>query len=246
DKRVRIAPQDYGIVLGHLAVRLSQSAGVSPPPGDLPPSPLDKSNLDDLAERLWAARGESLVLCDSQDVATQRLVNFVNETLGNYGETLDIQRPSLQRQGNDGDVLHLIDDLKAGKIAALFVAGTDLTHNLPGREGMAEAIGKVPLVVSISERVDDFASLAHFVCPDHHPLESWMDAEPIRGLVTLAQPTLQPLGQTRSILESFARWSGRDNSAYDILRTSWRENVLPQVTTSEPFQQFWDQAVREG
>ena len=43
-----------------------------------------------------------------------------------------------------------------------------------------------------------------------------MDAEPISGIVCLAQPTLEPLGDTRSVVESFARWSGRQESAYDI------------------------------
>ena len=99
--------------------------------------------------------------------------------LDNYGKTVDIRQPkpstTRQRRGRGATV----DDLNAGKVSALIVAGTDLTHNLPDREKLVNAIANVPLVVSFAERVDDFASLAHFVCPDHHPLESWMDAEPV-------------------------------------------------------------------
>ena len=101
----------------------------------------------------------------------------------------------------------MIDELKRGKIAALLVTGTDLSHNLPDRIAFADAVEKVPLVISFAEREDDFASLAVFVCPDHHPLETWSDAEPVNGLVSIAQPTLRPLGNTRSILESLAVWS---------------------------------------
>ena len=120
--------------------------------------PISDADLTALVDRLWNARGSSLVLCDSQDVSVQILVNAVNHLLENYGKTVDIARPSRQRQGNDADVLTLLEELTAGTVSALFVAGTDLTHNLPMSEALTEAISRVRLVVSFSERSDDFAS----------------------------------------------------------------------------------------
>lgn len=245
DKRYRLAPEDYGVVLSHLASQVSELSGQSPPPGSQGRSPLDESELAALAERLWAARGECLILCDSQDVSVQLLVNFLNHTLGNYGHTLDILRPSRQKQGNDRDLLELVEELKAGKVSALFVAGTDLTHNLPGRAALAKAIGDVELVVSFAEREDDFTSLADFVCPEPHPLEAWMDAEPVNGLASLSQPTLAPLGETRPLVESLARWSGRAESAYEILRTHWKSVMLSRVP-SQAFESWWDTVVHDG
>ena len=87
-------------------------------------------------------------MCDSQEVDVQVLVNFINHRLGNYGKTVDLERPSQQRQADDGSVLQLIEELKSGQVAALFMAGIDLTQNLPDRETLAEAVGKVPLTVS--------------------------------------------------------------------------------------------------
>ena len=245
DRRHRLSPAEFGNVLSHLAAKLSKLAEKEAPSGSLGESPIDEHDIEELAKRLWHARGASVVLCDSQDVSVQVLVNFINHLLDNYGKTVDLERPSRQRQGNDADVLELVEELKAGKVAALFVADNDLTHNLPDREAIAAGIAEAKLVVSFAEREDDFGALAHFVCPDHHPLESWMDAEPVTGLVSLSQPTLQPLGGTRSILESLARWTGKADSAYDILRANWRENVLPRVD-SQPFQTFWDKAVHDG
>lgn len=245
DRRFRLAPEEYGVVLSQLANRLAKLAGQPPLPGMPGTAPLSDADLADISHRLWEARGESVVLCDSQDIAVQMLVNSMNQTLGNYGKTLDIARPSSQRQGNDRDMIQLVEELKAGQVSALFVAGTDLTHHLPDRETLASAIGKVPLVVSFSEREDDFATLAHFVCPDHHPLESWGDAEPVSGLISLSQPTIAPLGETRSILESLARWSGRSESAYEILRASWKAKVMPR-TTEQSFDSFWDKSLHDG
>ena len=247
DRRYRVAPDEYGAILNQLYVQLSERSGESPVRQGLTNSPIPDAELSDLVDRLWNARGKSVILCDSQDVAVQVVVNAINHLLGNYGRTLDIARPSRQRHSNDRHVLELIDDLHAGRVAALFVAGTDLTYNLPEHDRLAEAIGKVQLVVSLAEREDDFASMAQFVCPDQHPLESWLDAEPISGVVSLSQPLLQPLGDTRSILESLARWSGSNDSAYDILRTSWEKNIFPRAADGGPaFREFWDRAVHDG
>ena len=245
DRRIRLAPDEYGAALSHLYVLIAELAGQAVPKTDLGEPPLPLDDLAALADSLWGARGQSLIVCDSQQVTEQVLVNAINQMLGNYGETIDVSRPSLQRQGQDQDILKLIDELEGGRVSALFVAGTDLTHNLPEREKLRKAIKNVPLTVSLSERVDDFSSLAGFVCPDHHPFESWSDMEAVSGIVSLSQPLLRPLGQTRAILESLARWSGRKDSAYDILRESWKANVLPRSQATS-FREFWDQSVHDG
>ena len=246
DRRYRLAPPEYAGVLSQLARDIGQRAKRNPPTEQAGTTHISAADLKKLAERLWDARGQCLVVCDSQDIAVQRLVNYLNDALGNYGKTLDIEHPSRQRQGNDADVAKLLEDLDAGNVAALFVAGTDFTHNLPNREILRESLGRVSLLVSLAERVDDFASLAHYVCPDHHPLESWMDTEAVSGVISLSQPTIHPLGKTRSILESLNRWSGSNETAYDLVRSYWREKILPRAKTQRPFQQFWDQAVHDG
>ncbi len=129
--------------------------------------------------------------------------------LGNYGKTIDIEQPSRQRQGNDAEVAQLLDDLKAGKVSALFVAGTDLTHNLPDREELAKAIAKCRWWLALPNELTISRRSLILCVPIITRSKSWMDAEPVSGLVSLSQPTLQPLGQTRSILESLNRWMGQ-------------------------------------
>ena len=246
DRRYRLAPPEYASVLAALALDIGPRAGLAPPAGKLLARPLADRHLSQLGERLWKARGESLVVSDSQEIAVQALINYLNHALGNYGKTVDVEQPSHQRQGDDAAVAQLIDDLQAGKVSALLVAETDFTHNLPRREALAQALGKVPLVVGFAERENDFTTFAHFVCPTPHPLESWIDAEPVSGIVSLSQPTLQPLGQTRSILESLHRWMGSQDSAYDTIKAYWRRAIHPRARTAQPFQAFWDQAVHDG
>lgn len=249
DRRYAIHPSQQGPLVGRLAEIIATLAGK--PLAEKPAANVDgkfDQVLADLAERLWKERGKCLVICDSQDVGVQRYVNFINHLLGNYGATLDIERPSRQRRANDREVEQLVEDLSAGRVGALLVADIDLLHALAHRTGLADAVDRVPLTVSFGPRRDEFNTHAKYVCPDHHPLESWSDAEPVSGLISLGQPTLKPLGNTRAMLESLAIWMGQPTTLVAALQTHWKDTVFPRrpSSASASFADFWDDALRSG
>jgi Fe-S-cluster-containing dehydrogenase component/anaerobic selenocysteine-containing dehydrogenase len=246
DQRIVIEPGDEGLILSHLASKVAKLAKQTPPNASLEDSPVADDMLSAIADRLWHAKGKSAILSGSQDVEVQVIVNYLNHLLASEGSTINLRQPSFQAQGNDRDVAQLIDEITAGKVAALFVAGTDLTHNLPNREKLAAAMGDIPLVVSFADREDDFSQLATHVCPDHHGLESWSDAEPVSGTVSLCQPALRPLTGSRSILESLAVWSDKPASALEIVKKSWRERIYSRAKNAAEFDRFWNSTLRQG
>jgi molybdopterin-containing oxidoreductase family iron-sulfur binding subunit len=187
----------------------------------------DRPAGDEVAQRLLRSRGRSLVVCGVNDVDAQLLVNHLNHLLGNYGNTLDIERPSRQRQGNDRELAKLLGEIRAGRVGALFFDGVNPMAELPE----PPELGRVGLVVSLAGSLDETAERAHYVCPDHHYLESWSDAEPIAGLISLTQPTIRPLGDTRAAIESLGVWSGEPARAYDLLRQKYADNWESSVKT---------------
>jgi molybdopterin-containing oxidoreductase family iron-sulfur binding subunit len=166
--------------------------------------------------------------------------------LGNYGTTVDTSQPSYQRDGNDGELEVLLQELHEGKVAALFIHQSNPVHDLPLGERIAKDLQRVSLVVSLAPRLDETARLAHFVCPDHHYLESWSDAEPVNGSVSLIQPVIAPLGKTRSLFESLAAWLRKPRPAYDLLREYWEKEVFPRHIEKVSFQNFWDRTLHDG
>jgi molybdopterin-containing oxidoreductase family iron-sulfur binding subunit len=247
DHRVAIGPGEAGPLLSHLAARLTPKARAAWAAPDLPECRVSPELLDQLAESLWRSRGRSLVLCGSQDIAAQVLCNFLNHLLGNYGATLDLERPSYQYAGSDRDLKALLDELHGGRVAALILVQTNPLQDLPGAEGLAEDLRhRVPLLVSCSERMDETTALAQYVCPVPHYLETWSDAELVEGAVNLSQPAIQPLGDTRSLVETLAAWLGRPKTAYDLTRETWEAQVYPRRLAQNAFQPFWDSAVQAG
>jgi MoCo/4Fe-4S cofactor protein with predicted Tat translocation signal len=246
DRRIRIAPRELSDAMAHLAAQLAKLSG-TPFPGAITGSATDLGALlDDLARRLWEARGRSLVICGSQEVNLQLLANFMNHVLGNYGATLDLDRAAQQRAGDDRALQGLLEELRQGRVAAIFLYGINPVFELPNGSEFTTFLQKTPLVVSLADRLDETSSLARFLCPDHHPLESWGDAEPVRGVISLFQPAIHPLGNTRAALESLAAWSGRPQPAYDAFRGFWKDKVFPRQDREKDFGEFWDRSVETG
>ena len=245
DQRHTVAPSEVATTLALLAERIAARAGASFSAAGLETS-VSAKTLDDAAGRLWSARGRSLVVSGSQDIAVQTLVNFINHALGNYGSTIDVTAPSAQKQGNDRELAALIEELRSGKVRALFVYGANPVFELPQGNALADAIERVSLVVSFAQRADETATIAGYNCPDHDYLESWSDAEPIAGTVGVIQPTIRPVFNTRSVLESLAAWSGQPKPMYDIVRDNWRRSIFSRQKTEPNFNAFWEHSVQDG
>ncbi len=99
-------------------------------------------------------------------------------------------------------VMELITRMKAGEIDLLLVHGANPLFELPSAAGFAEAIQRVPFVVSFSAFVDETAVWADLILPDHTYLESWGCQVPSPGadrpVVSSQQPVVRPLYDTRA------------------------------------------------
>jgi len=91
----------------------------------------------------------------------------------------------------------------------------------------AEAMKKVPLKVSFSGIMDETAALCDYVCPDHHYLESWNDAEPKKNQFSLAQPTIAPIYNTRSAQETLIKWNGNNSDYHTFIQATWETLLFP-------------------
>ncbi len=195
-----------------------------------------------IAQRLRDARGRGLVVCGLQDVAAQALVNGINEALGNYGATIETDRASRQRRGDDRALENLLAELRGGAVDVLIVAGANPAFDLPG----GEAVAKAKLLIVHAQRMDETAAKAQAVCAAPDVLESWGDVEPVEGTACIVQPCLQPLFQTRPLVETLAAWSGKPGVALDLIRDQWRQEIFPKAKSNLAFEEFWERSLQDG
>ena len=151
-------PDALGAIAGRLAVELAGRAGRKLEAAT-PAGPIDDAKLKALADRLWHSRGKSLVVCDSQDVPTQIVCNFINDLLQGYGQTLEIAPASQQRSADDGPLAELLEQLKAGQVGVLVIAGVNPVYDLPSGPQIGEWLrgDKAPFVVRLGQHADETA-----------------------------------------------------------------------------------------
>ena len=92
----------------------------------------------------------------------------------------------------------VVERMRAGQVPIAFVRGVNPAHVLPKSLNFAEAFAKVPFKVSFSSYPDETTELCDVIVPDLHSLESWGDAEPLKGVIGLQQPVMDPVFPTNS------------------------------------------------
>jgi Fe-S-cluster-containing dehydrogenase component/anaerobic selenocysteine-containing dehydrogenase len=134
-----------------------------------------------------------------EGVALAAVIAATNHLLGSSGRTVRTGLTDTEEAPAGAAALEaLLEEARQGKVTALLLAHADLAA-LPGA---AQALRNIPLVVSLGERDDASARLAHFLLPDHHALESFGDLTPRKGLLQLQQATLAPLWETRAAAQT--------------------------------------------
>ncbi len=251
DKRIAIKPSEMGSAVLSLYNKIASKAGEPTYNG----SDLGKADesIKEAADELWRNKGNALVVSGSNDKNVQILVNQINQLLGSYGVTIDTTTPSNLQQGNDAEVKELIDDMNNGKVDGLILYNVNPVYTLGKAQADAFKTGcaKVSLKVTFTDREDETASIDGFiVAPDNHYLESWNDAEPKKGHVSLSQPTINPLFSTRAAQESLMIWAGIENKSYhDYIQDHWKKNFFHEGKTKEKhlmFEDFWNKSLQDG
>lgn len=197
-----------------------------------------KAGIEKAAKALTDNKGAALVVCGSNDVNTQILVNAINEAIGAGGKTIDWSTPVNIRQGIDADFVQLVDDMNAGSVNTLLVYGANPAYSWFAADKFVAGLKKVKTTVSFSSKMDETAELCKYVIPDNHYLESWGDAEAKAGYYSFIQPTIFPLFKTRQWQDSLLKWSGSSMDYLAFLKGFWASK-LGGVSG-------WDKALQDG
>ncbi|RYD92011.1 MAG: molybdopterin oxidoreductase, partial [Sphingobacteriales bacterium] len=179
------------------------------------------------AKELVAAKGKALVVCGSNSVAKQALVNAINSLLGSYGTTIDLDNPTNQYKGNDAEFVAFIEEAKRGQVGAVIFLDANPVYDYFNSKDIKAALDQIKLKISFSDRGDETAAACNVVAPNHHYLESWGDDSAISGFYTVIQPTINPVYNTRQAEQSLLAWSENPvQDYYTYVRNNWSNNLL--------------------
>jgi MoCo/4Fe-4S cofactor protein with predicted Tat translocation signal len=224
DERFTHRPSETGAVAVALLAALSGNATNS----SITDEKL-KKGIEKCANDLKAHAGKGLVVCGSNDVNVQLVINAINSAIGAYGSTIDWSTPVYYRQGIDKDFNDLVTQMDAGQIGALLVYSANPAYDYFDAEKFKSAIKKVKLTISFNEKLDETSELCNYLVPNHHYLESWGDAEPKAGYLSFMQPTIYPLFKTRYLQSSLLKWSGNNTDYETYFKNYWEGKIGTQA-----------------
>lgn len=219
----------------------------------------------------FATSSPSLAIGDSgNSVASLVAINCLNYLGGNIGEAGGIlfNAPPVFSHENAppmatmSGIQAFAEDLAAEDTEVLLLHNTNPLFNLPDSVGLAEAIRKVPTVISMASFIDETSVLADIILPTDTYLEAWGDDQPEPGagfpVASITQPVVQRVFDTRSagdIILALARQIGGElptampwTTMQDYLKDRWRGlYAAKQHDGSDAgFEQFWHDVLKSG
>jgi molybdopterin-containing oxidoreductase family iron-sulfur binding subunit len=247
DNRIQIRPSEMGAAIAALYAEISGNGG-GPKLNDKAAAALKK-----VARELQAARGKSIVVSGSNNVAEQVIVNKINEMLGNLNNTIDFNGATFTRQGDERNVEKLIGEMNGGQVSTIIVWDANPAWELPNAEAFKAAFAKVGTRISLNSNLDETTLLCTHAAPAHHYLESWGDAQPKAGRYSLIQPTIAPLFATRQAGHSLLVWAesaNLNNNAeqpyYEYLKANWQNNIGAGQSKYLSQEAFWEMSLHDG
>ena len=207
-----------------------------------------------LALDLLGARGRSAIIVgERQPPAVHALALAVNQALDNISAP-DAPRPLVcpgpDRTAGTGPLLRplaeLAADVRAGRVKTLLALGGNPVFTAPADLDFAGLLGKVPETIHVGLHVDETAALCSWHLPRSHFLEAWGDWRAKDGTVSIQQPLIAPLFDTRSELEVIAPLAGlKDRRGYELVRAHWARTLRGRPQ-SQPFDRLWRRWLHDG
>ena len=198
------------------------------------------------AKDLKQHRGSSLVVAgERQPPEVHALAHFMNQALGNVGQTLVYVDPiEANPVDQTASLKELVAEMDAGKVELLAIVGGNPVYNAPADLRFVDKLSRVGLKIHLGMYNDDTSDECEWHVPEAHPLETWSDARAYDGTISIIQPLIAPLYNGRSAHEFLAAFTQQpEQSSYDVVRGYWR---LQFKGNPQDFESTWRKWLHDG
>jgi molybdopterin-containing oxidoreductase family iron-sulfur binding subunit len=210
--------------------------------------------VESLINDLLKNQGSSIVYAGSKlPESTHIAVNLLNEVLGNtklYSQ--ESSRVDLMPLSTKSEIEILVSNMQAGKVGVVIHFDVNPVYHLANDYGYADALAKVPMVVSIVEMLNESSDYSNYNLAINHAYESWGDYKTRMGFYSLQQPVIAPLYNTRQKEAVLLTWIRGTKDAYndkiyhEFIMANWEKSVYPVLNTKLDFRTFWFTALHDG
>jgi Fe-S-cluster-containing dehydrogenase component len=205
-----------------------------------------------LAADLAQARKSALILAGPGLPAEAHIAcHLLNSMLESEGNTIESDSEShIPGVLSNTGLQELLQEAADGKFSAGIFWGANPAYAFPDTSLWQIAVKKIPESFRIGLYEDETAGDCDWRLPEHHWLESWGDFESAPDYVSLRQPTIGPLHNTRQgedILLSCMRGMNLPVAAnyHEYIKNRWKTQMYPSGSPVA-FEEYWNAALHNG
>ncbi len=233
DNRLALRSSDIGAFAAAVAAKVGVIGATG---GAFADHPYATAIADDLRR---AGSAAVVVAGETQPASVHALCAAVNSYLGAVGETVELLET--QPVEDTATLQSLVQDMKEGNVDALILLGVNPVYDAPAELDFAAAMKSVRETIHLGHHVDETARVARWHIPRSHYLEAWGDGRAFDGTLSVIQPLIAPLYESRSDIELIALLAtGENTPGYDLVREQWRGFV------SGDFEKSWRKVLHDG
>ncbi|MEZ5394533.1 MAG: hypothetical protein R2724_17100 [Bryobacterales bacterium] len=141
------------------------------------------------------------------------------------------------------DLKALVAEMESGAVETLVILDSNPVYNAPADVSFTGALEKVPFRVHLASHHDETGELCHWQLPLSNFLETWGDIRAVDGTLTIQQPLIEPIFQSKSELELIGLMLGDERSAYEVLREAYAQSW---ALSGDAFEASWRKAIHDG
>jgi len=193
------------------------------------------------AKDLFDGRGESIIIGGSSlSKEFHQLIALINY---NLKAPIDYYPLNMSQVSSVKNFESLCKDMKNGKINNLIILGANPVYDSPVDFDFAESLKKVKNSVHLTNIIDETSKLCSWNIAMNHYFECWGDAMTYDGHVSIVQPQIMPLFDSKSIIQVLSPIvHSKEQSAYDTVKNVWKSNIIK----SGNFEREWDKVLHDG
>lgn len=238
DHRLNIPQHEMESILAELSYELKK-LGLS-----VDASKVKSSNnlwIKAVAEDLMSNRGDSIILGGSQlSPEFHQLIALLNNQLN---APVDYYPLSLSQVSSLADFKSLCDDIKNNKIKNLIILGANPVYDSPADFNFGDLLKNVPNSVHLTNILDETSKLCSWNIAMTHYFECWGDAMSYDGFVSIVQPQIMPLFDSKSAIQVLTPLVySKELSSYDTVKNVWKSDIVK----SGNFEREWEKVLHDG
>jgi Fe-S-cluster-containing dehydrogenase component len=193
------------------------------------------------AKDLFDGRGESIIIGGSSlSKEFHQLIALINY---NLKAPIDYYPLNMSQVSSVKNFESLCKDMKDGKINNLIILGANPVYDSPVDFDFAESLKKVKNSVHLTNIIDETSKLCSWNIAMNHYFECWGDAMTYDGHVSIVQPQIMPLFDSKSIIQVLSPIvHSKEESAYDTVKNVWKSKIVK----SGNFEREWDKVLHDG